>query len=77
MESVASFTPRPLYLREKTPFAYLVGSWVGPRTDPDILEEKISFATSSRNGTKDSSFRSLITSIRNVKEYEFEKSAWN
>jgi len=74
---MVSFIPRPLYLWEKIPGTHLVGSLVGPRAYPDILEERISSATSSRNGTKDISFCNSVTCNQDMKECEFLKSLWN
>ena len=47
-----------------------------PQTASETSEERVSFATSSKNGTKDSPFRSLVTCNRDMKEYELEKSRW-
>ena len=33
-----SFTPRPLYARERSPGTHQIGSCVGPRAAPDVLE---------------------------------------
>jgi len=60
----------------ENPHTHLVCSWVDPRADPDILEERISFATFSRNGTKDSPFCSRVTGNRDMKGCEFKKSLW-
>jgi hypothetical protein len=69
---VVSFTPWQLYLWGKKPHTHLVGSWVGPRADSDILEDILSFETFSRKGTKDSPFCSRFTNNRDMKECEFE-----
>jgi hypothetical protein len=39
---VVSFTPRPLYLRERAPGTHWIGGWVGPRTVLDaVVKRKI------------------------------------
>jgi hypothetical protein len=37
---VVSFTPRPLYLRRKSPGTHWVGGWVGPGTGLDGVERR-------------------------------------
>jgi hypothetical protein len=39
---VVSFTPRPLYLRERGPGTHWIGGWVGPRAILDaVVKRKI------------------------------------
>jgi len=35
-----SFTPRPLYHRERTPGTHWRGGWVGPRAGPDAVVKR-------------------------------------
>jgi hypothetical protein len=39
---VIRFTPRPLYPRERAPYIYWIGGWVGPRAVLDaVMKRKI------------------------------------
>jgi hypothetical protein len=46
---MVSFTPRPLYTRERVPGTHCIGSCVGPRTGLDDVGEKFLDAIGTRN----------------------------
>jgi hypothetical protein len=37
---MVSFTPRPLYLRERAPDTHWIGGWVGPRAGLDMVSKR-------------------------------------
>jgi hypothetical protein len=74
---MVSFTPRPLYTRERAPGIYWIGGWVGPGAVPDaMVNRKIPSLRQESNSRTPIVFK---VKVRNdeLKTNMFTKTAWS
>jgi hypothetical protein len=69
---VVSFTPLPLYPREKAPGTHFIGGWVDPRTGQDNIQMNL-----TGTGYGDASWIQLAQGVEYVQDVLFGSTMMN